>query len=179
MAITIDPEAPTEFDLKLRIPAWCRSWSLLVNGAADDLQKLKASIDKRTQKNKIKHFTNLPFEALIDKYAEASGLLIALTNSVQDTARFPQKIAEYLASGNPVITTRNGEVPNYLNDGDTALVANQYDVQEFSEKMNFLIQHQETCKQIDIRGRAVGLQFFDIRSYSKQLRSLVDQLVNR
>lgn len=152
---------------------------LLVNGDASDLQKLETSVGKRAQKRRIKHFSNLSFEALIDKYASASALLIALTDSVQDTARFPQKIAEYLASGNPVITTRNGEVPNYLKDGDSALVATRYDVQEFSDKMNFLIQNQEACKQIGMRGREIGLQFFDTRSYSTQLRELVDQLVIR
>jgi glycosyltransferase involved in cell wall biosynthesis len=152
---------------------------LLVNGDADDLKKLQTSIGRRTQKSRIKHFSNLSFEALIEKYAGASALLIALTDSVQDTARFPQKIAEYLASGNPVITTRNGEVPNYLTDGDTALVANHYDVREFSEKMNFVIQNPEVSKQIGARGRAIGLRFFDITSYRKPLRELADQLITR
>lgn len=152
---------------------------LLVNGDADDLRKLKASIDKRDQKSKIKHLTNLSFEALIDKYAEASALLLALTDSIQDTARFPQKIAEYLASGNPVITTANGEIPNYLKDGETALVAQRYNLDEFSGKMNFLIQNQTLCKQIGVQGRELGLHFFDIHSYGRPLRELIDQLINK
>jgi len=32
IAIAIDPEAPTAFDVKLRIPGWCSGWSLKVNG---------------------------------------------------------------------------------------------------------------------------------------------------
>ena len=33
VAISLDPEAPAEFDLRLRIPGWCKSWRLTVNGA--------------------------------------------------------------------------------------------------------------------------------------------------
>ena len=33
VAIAIDPETPSAFDVKLRIPGWCEAWSLKVNGA--------------------------------------------------------------------------------------------------------------------------------------------------
>ena len=36
-AITIDPEAPAEFTLKLRIPGWARGETLAVNGEAVDI----------------------------------------------------------------------------------------------------------------------------------------------
>jgi hypothetical protein len=32
VAITLDPETPAAFDVKLRIPGWCKSWTLKVNG---------------------------------------------------------------------------------------------------------------------------------------------------
>jgi DUF1680 family protein len=32
IAIAIEPTAPAEFDVKLRIPGWCKSWSVSVNG---------------------------------------------------------------------------------------------------------------------------------------------------
>jgi DUF1680 family protein len=32
IAIAVDPEKPAEFDVKLRIPGWCKSWSVSVNG---------------------------------------------------------------------------------------------------------------------------------------------------
>ncbi len=34
--IALDPETPTAFELKLRIPGWCRRWTAKVNGAAVD-----------------------------------------------------------------------------------------------------------------------------------------------
>ncbi|TJW43498.1 MAG: glycoside hydrolase family 127 protein, partial [Mesorhizobium sp.] len=38
VSITIEPEAPTEFSLHLRLPGWCRKAALKVNGEAVDLQ---------------------------------------------------------------------------------------------------------------------------------------------
>jgi DUF1680 family protein len=32
ISISVDPEAPVEFDLKLRIPGWCKGASVKVNG---------------------------------------------------------------------------------------------------------------------------------------------------
>jgi DUF1680 family protein len=34
IAIRIDPASPQQFALKLRIPGWCRSWRVTINGAA-------------------------------------------------------------------------------------------------------------------------------------------------
>jgi glycosyltransferase involved in cell wall biosynthesis len=152
---------------------------LLVNGNDEETKALADLVARHPFCNRIKCFSRISFDALVDKYNHASALLIALTDSIQDTARFPQKIAEYLASGNPVITTKNGEVPNYLTDGVSALIASKYEVSEFAQKMVWLTQNPEAAQAIGKQGREVGLKYFDINSYSAALRALVDSLLNR
>lgn len=39
IAIHVDPETPASFDVKLRVPAWCRDARVLVNGEAVDAAK--------------------------------------------------------------------------------------------------------------------------------------------
>ena len=51
-------------------------------------------------------------------YKNATAHLIPLSNSIQDTARFPNKISEYLASAKPIITTDVGEIKHYFKDMD-------------------------------------------------------------
>jgi glycosyltransferase involved in cell wall biosynthesis len=150
---------------------------LLVNGNAEETERLNVLVSAHPFRSRIKCFSRISFEELVRKYKEAFALLIALTDSVQDTARFPQKISEYLASGNPVITTRNGEVPNYLKDGESALIADRYDVSEFSAKMRWAMENPDASRSIGKRGREIGLKYFDISSYSEELKNLVDSLL--
>jgi len=53
IAIQVDPDAPTDFALRLRIPGWCRSARMTLNGQPVDLGRLVvhgyARIDRRWQ----------------------------------------------------------------------------------------------------------------------------------
>ena len=151
---------------------------LLVNGNAEQMAEFKNNVGDAQKRQKIKCFSNLSYPDLIKKYQEASALLIPLTNSIQDTARFPQKMAEYLASGNPVVTTNFGEVPYYLKDGISALISSDYQAKSFAEKMQFAIDHPIESVAIGKRGQQEGLNFFDLNSYGEALRKMIDTLTH-
>jgi len=155
-----------------------QNWELhlLVNGDAEQMTEFKKMVAFSNEAEKVKCFSNLSYPALIKKYMDASALLIPLNGSVQDTARFPQKMSEYLASGNPVVTTNFGEVPNYLQDGESALVSNFYTIESFAEKMKFAIQYQDAAIIIGKNGRQVGLKYFDFNSYGEQLKELINKI---
>ena len=125
----------------------------------------------------VKCFSSLTYEDLIQKYMHASALLIPLTDSVQDKARFPQKISEYLASGNPIITTNYGEVPFYFKNEVNALVASSYDTSEFARKMDFVAKEPDRAVQIGRDGLSTGLRFFDYNSYAGETRKLIVSLL--
>jgi glycosyltransferase involved in cell wall biosynthesis len=150
---------------------------LLVNGNAEQMAEFKTNVGEAKKREKIKCFSNLSYPDLIKKYQEASALLIPLTNSVQDTARFPQKMAEYLASGNPVVTTNFGEVPYYLKDGISALISSEYNAKSFADKMQFVIDHPTEAAAIGKLGQEEGLKYFDLNSYGEQLRKMIDSLM--
>ena len=86
-------------------------------------------------------FSNLTNRALNDLYKNAIALLIPLRPTLQDEARFPHKIGEYLASGNPVISTNYGEVKHYFQDGHDMLIASRYD-KELVRRYNAICSRQ-------------------------------------
>ena len=47
-------------------------------------------------------------------------LVLARPDNIQAKGGFPTKLGEYLATGNPVVVTKVGEIPNYLIDGVNA-----------------------------------------------------------
>lgn len=63
----------------------------------------------------------IPRQDLLRRYRRSSALLVSLFGDVASVARFPTRIAEYLAAARPAITVRIGEVATYLRDGETAL----------------------------------------------------------
>ena len=101
-------------------------------------------------------------------------LLIPLRPTFQDIARFPHKIGEYLASGNPVISTNYGEVKYYFRDMDNMLIAENYDVQEFAEKMQYVINNINEVKRIGLNGKELALKQFNYQAQGE----VIDKFLN-
>jgi len=159
---------PTSDDLQLY---------LIIRGPADKQKKVKARIAASPRTDKIKTFVNLPYDDLAQKYVDATGLLIPLRNNKQDAARFPYKVSEYLATGNPVITTNYGELGHYFQDGYNGLVAEEYDVALFQEKMLFLLENLEACQEMGEKGREMGLANFHYARQGELIRDYFTQLL--
>lgn len=129
--------------------------------------------------DKTKVFSNIPFSELIDLYVNASALLIPLRPTKQDAARFPHKIAEYTATGNPIISTNYGEVTYYFKDGENALIADSYDISEFAEKMNFVIENPERAKQIGQKGKELGMNKFSHIKFGPILKDFLQNIISK
>ena len=104
---------------------------------------------------------------LFSEYSNASALLAPLRNTLQDSARFPQKIAEYAAMGKPIITTVVGDIPLYFEADKNALIMESFTVQNLREKMLYVIDNSDACFQIGLSSRIVAKKFFDYRLYTK------------
>ena len=153
---------------------------LILGGKESELQKIKERIGKTENRQHIRLTTNLPHNQIPDRYSKASALLIPLRPTPQDEARFPHKIGEYLASGRPIITTSFGEIKNYdFIDGETALIAKDYNVTSFSKKMSFILKHPGKSKEIGVKGRQMGLDNFDFSNHGQRLLNYISILSNK
>jgi glycosyltransferase involved in cell wall biosynthesis len=159
----------------------CRTASLylVVNGRQGQLEQLKARVVGLGKGDCVKIYSGVSDEELSKLYFNAAGLLIPLRPTLQDRARFPHKIGEYLASGNPVITTNVGEVSHYFIDTDDALVAEHYDVDEFAGKMEFVLEHPDEARRIGENGRRLGLRYFNYKVYGPRLKRFILKTISR
>lgn len=149
---------------------------LIVHGSG--IEKLYEELKKHPKKDFIKIYSGLEYGELVQYYKNAQALLIPLSNTIKDTARFPQKISEYLASRNPIITTNVGEIVYYFNDSVNALIADEDTPLELSEKMNYVIENPIKAIEIGKNGYEVGLKYFDSNSYAVDLKFFVSKLIN-
>ena len=121
----------------------------------------------------IKILSDLSYEDLIGYYKNAKALLIPLQDNLQDKARFPFKIGEYTAAGRPIITSDSGAIVEYFEDGKNALLAKTGDINDFSAKLNFILENPDKAEQIGLNGHALGQQRFNYKSYTSTLWKVI------
>jgi glycosyltransferase involved in cell wall biosynthesis len=146
---------------------------IVSNGAPHYVKRVQELI---AEDKTISLFQNLSNEDLYDLYRNAHALLIPLRDTIQDTARFPNKISEYLATRNTIITTNFGEIPKYFTNNENALVADQFSVASYSKELLRSIENPELCVQIGERGYQTGKQYFSFNNYAVPLKELLDRL---
>ncbi len=149
---------------------------LVVNGHPHQLAEIESYISKSAKQKMIKLISNLSDRELSEMYKNALGLLIPLRPTIQDEARFPHKFGEYLATGNPVVTTNYGEVRYYFKDMINALVADLYDEKNFAQKMSYIISNPAKCETIGENGKKVALDLADYRKYGRKMVTFINEI---
>jgi len=150
---------------------------LLVSGKQKNkIEILQNAVKKMFPKGNVHFFSNVPYQQLMQLFTDAYALLIPLRPTLEDSARFPHKIGEYLATGNPIITTNVGEIKTYFEDEDTALVCKKYSIDEFSKKMDYAVNNFEHAKTIGQRGKKLGLSTFDFKIYGESIKQFLSKL---
>ncbi len=140
------------------------------------LDRFKNDLRKMGGDSGIKVYSNIDYKDLVELYMNAMALLIPLRPTRQDIARFPHKIGEYVASGNPLITTNVGEISYYFKHLQTALIAEKYDATLYSKWMKFVVDNPEEAAAIGKRGKEMGRKEFDYLNYSQKLKSFLEEL---
>lgn len=76
-------------------------------------------------------------------------------------AGFPTKLGEYLLSENPVVVTKVGDIPMFLEDGASALIAEPDKPDSFAAKLDWALSHVDEAKEIGKRGALVARSAFN------------------
>lgn len=149
---------------------------IIASGDKNKIDCLKKRIILSSNESKISILSNINFEDLVSYYKSAKGLLIPLMDGEKDKARFPHKISEYAAAGRPIVTTNFGEISNYFKDNINALIADEFDIVKFSEKINYLIAHPEKGDEIGRNSRKLGEKYFNYKTYINSMNEFINKL---
>ena len=74
---------------------------------------------------------------------------------------------------NPVVVTKVGDIPLFLKDGETALLAEERNPQEFASKLIWALEHNEEAAKIGKAGALVALRQFN---YLSETKKIVDEI---
>lgn len=103
----------------------------------------------------------------------AEVLALDRPDNIQAKYGFATKMGEYLLSERPVVVTKVGDFPLFLKDGESALLANPSDAQDFATKLNWALDNQEEAEVIGKRGAEVAMQEFNYLTESKKIAYVI------
>lgn len=150
--------------------------NLVLNGKDEEINEVRLYVKKKNMNNCVFIYTKLPAYELERMYSYATILLIPLIpNYIPDIARFSQKIAEYLVTGNPVVSTNVGEICYYFKDKENIFLC-EYDAKAFADTCYSIITDLDAAQKVGFNGFKIGKQFFDVRNISKELGNFLENL---
>ena len=96
-------------------------------------------------------------------------LALARPNNMQAFYGFPTKLGEYLLTGNPVILTRVGNIDDFLIDKESCLFVEPNSVEDFANKLLWLLENPIEGKRIGENGEMVAKKKFNYRIEAKKI----------
>ena len=112
----------------------------------------------------------------ITRYITHAGILVMVrSKDLQSDASYPSKLSEFLATGNPVVAVKVGDVPLYLKDGVNAFLAEPGNVAEVAGKLDFILRNDEEAKQVGQRGFELTKTTFH---YNFQVGRMLDYIAS-
>lgn len=104
-------------------------------------------------------------------------LVLPRPDSHQARGGFPTKLGEYLASGVPVCATRVGEIPDYLQDGESVFFAEPGSVESFADALRRALRDPHAARRIGANGRKVAETYFNKDSQARRLHDFLQELL--
>lgn len=154
----------------------CYSLKLVLSGNNKDMGAIYEYIKNSKFSKYIHIFSQIPYDELMELYQNADGLLIPLQDTFQDKARFSQKIAEYLTTGNPIVTNGVGDILYYFKDNVNAFIANSYSVDSYASVMEKIALNHEHSRIVGHNGYVTGKKNFDNIIFCQKLSQYIENL---
>lgn len=107
---------------------------------------------------------------LPQKLKNASILALARPANIQAQYGFPTKLGEYLATGNPVVVTKVGEIPLFLRDKENAFLVRPGDFHAFAERLCWVVEHRDRANEVAAAGEQLVYSVF---SSDVQIRNAI------
>jgi len=149
---------------------------LLIGGSSNknDLEKVISLVSSKSNK-RIILFGKATRDQIPALLKNASVLALARPSSLQSTGGFPTKLGEYLATGNPVIVTSVGDIPQYLNETNSFLVPPD-DIEKFSEAIISVYGDMAHARIVGERGKDLANTVFSTKFQSRRLFAYLESL---
>jgi glycosyltransferase involved in cell wall biosynthesis len=154
-------------------------YTLLLIGKAnsdEDLASYNQLASELKIKEKIDFYGKASYDEIPILLSEASILVLPRPDSIQAQHGFPTKLGEYLATGNPVIASSVGEIPDYLTDGISAYLVEPGNIDSLVEKIMKLLNNTTASSRIGKNGKEIAIQYFNNIKQTRDILNFYNKL---
>lgn len=127
----------------------------------------------------IEYVGLVPDDEFYQFLLDADVLMMTRIDSVYANTGFPFKLGEYLATGNPVVTSRVSDIDEFLVDKVDAIIVEPSNVSSLVNGVEYFIANREKCKQVGENGRKKAEKYFNPSLNGKTLESFLKQITSR
>lgn len=114
---------------------------------------------------------------LASLYKSAAALLLPMWEDEKSRTRVPNKLAEYLGSGRPVVTSAVGDIAAFLLDGTNAYLGRPGSERDFADNMIAVLHDPARASRIGAAGQRICIDRMDYRFQSKKLSRFFIQCI--
>ncbi|MEJ2595097.1 MAG: glycosyltransferase [bacterium] len=144
--------------------------NLYGTGYRDTLLKIYRLIDKLHLKENVVLHGQVPSEQIPEILSQQNILLLIRSDNLQTRFGFSTKLAEYMASGVPVLITSVSDNTTYVKDGENGFVSCSHKASDTAERLFEIISRKDYLDEsIGKKARETALEHFDASKYSDML----------
>jgi len=117
-------------------------------------------------------------DAELEQYFSlADGLVLTRRDAITEVCSFPTRLVEYLKTGRPVFVSAVGDIPNYLQNGQDAILLSPEDPGQAAQAIATIVATPKQGWQIGLQGRNKGSLVFDRKEHTLQLLQFAAKLM--
>ena len=144
----------------------CNLYGSVNDSKYEDLRLL---INKYNLACIVKYNGNISNERIQFVLMDHDLLVLPRPSNIQSNYGFSTKLAEYMISGIPVLSTAISDVSEYVVDGRNGFLINELNADLLSGKLKEIIYLGDRLKEIGSEGRKTALKHFNYSVYSQPL----------
>jgi len=153
--------------------------NLVLIGKGDTIKEekiIKELVVKLKVEKRVIFLGQLPRTDVPAYLCNAKILALARPESIIAAAGFPSKLTEYLATGNPIVVTRVGEIPLYLTDNENAFLSIPDSIDAFADKLDYVLSNYEFAREVGAKGKDLTKTVFNYNFQSKRMIAFIESL---
>lgn len=137
------------------------NWNLMIIGDTGNDAEIRNLLVKDNLTERVSLTGSVHRDLVPDLLCRSKILALARPSSLQSQGGFPTKLGEYLSTGNLVVVTAVGEIPDYLQDGVSALIAEPDSIDSFADCLDRAISNYPNYIGIALNGYQVCKRNFN------------------